>query len=151
MTTNMNADGMKVTDPFGRLIYQMERAMVNRLQRNFRSSGLNITAKQWRVLNSLWNQDGQTQQELAEKTQKDKGNMARLINGLEKQNYVVRIPNHADGRSKLIYLTQKGKEVQKELIPIAKTTLSEAQQNITERDLDLCKKVLQQALENLQR
>ncbi len=101
------------------------------------------------LLINLWKHDGLTQQELSEKTGKDKGNMTRMISGLEKRNLVVRIPNHADGRSKLIYLTNKGKVCQKALIPIAQKTLGEAQWQIPEKDVKLYKSVLKQIVKNL--
>ena len=138
-----------IEDPFGKLIHHTERLLVNRLQRNFRESGHNINAEQWRVLINLWSQDGQTQQELSEKTWKNKGNITRMIDNLEKRNIVVRIPNHADRRSKLIYLTSKGKKYLKSLIPIARNTLYEAQENIPKDEMKLCKSILQQVINNL--
>ena len=83
---------VSIENALGRLIYIAERSLVNRLQRNFRSSGYAITAEQWRVLITLWNQDGQTQQELAEKTVKDKGNITRLINILKKAAWLFEYP-----------------------------------------------------------
>lgn len=140
---------MTIEDPLGKLINLSGRFLSNRLQQNFRSSGYDITSEQWRVLINLWIQDGQTQQELSEKTGKDKGNITRLITNLEKRNILVRIPNHADGRSKLIYLTKKGIECQKGLIPIVQKTLQEARENIPDGDLELCKSVLKKIIKNL--
>jgi DNA-binding MarR family transcriptional regulator len=147
----MNSKKMIIEDPIGKLVNLTGRLLANRLQHNFRSSGYDITAEQWRVLINLWIQDGQTQQELSEKTGKDKGNITRLINNLEKRNVLVRIPNHADGRSKLIYLTKNGIECQKALIPIVQKTLKEAQENIPEEEMDLCKSVLKKVINNLNR
>jgi DNA-binding MarR family transcriptional regulator len=140
---------LKVEDPFGKFVHLTERLLVNRLQRNFRAAGYSITAEQWHVLINLWEQDGQTQQQLSEKTEKDKGNITRLISGLEKRNILVRIPNYSDGRSKLIYLTSKGKEYQKALIQIAQKTLYQAQANIPNNEIDICNSVLQKVVNNL--
>jgi DNA-binding MarR family transcriptional regulator len=140
---------LTVEDPFGKFVHLTERLLVNRLQRNFRAAGYSITAEQWHVLINLWEQDGQTQQQLSEKTEKDKGNITRLISGLEKRNILVRIPNYSDGRSKLIYLTSKGKEYQKALIQIAQKTLYQAQANIPNNEIDICNSVLQKVVNNL--
>ena len=145
----MCSEKITLEDPFGKLVNITGRLLVNRLQRNFQSSGYDISAEQWRVLMVLWNQDGQTQQELSEKTGKDKGNITRLISALEKRNILVRIPNHADGRSKLIYLTKKGMDYQKALIPIAQKTLNEARENIPKEDMELCISVLEKVISNL--
>ena len=142
---------LSVDDAFGKLVYQTERLLVIRLQRNFRSSGYDITAEQWRVLINLWHQDGQTQKELAEKAFKDKGNITRLINSLEKSNIVVRIPNHADGRSRLIYLTKKGIDCQNALIPIVQKTLKESQEKIPKEEMKLCKSVLKKVINNIKK
>lgn len=147
-TTNMEKKPV-IEDAFGKLVYQTERLLVIRLQRNFKLSGHRITAEQWRVLINLWHKDGQTQQELAEKAFKDKGNTTRLINSLEDSNIVVRIPNHADRRSNLIYLTSKGKTYLNALIPIAQKTLEEAQIDIPQEEMELCKSVLNRVILNL--
>ena len=68
-------------------------AAINRkLSRNFRQNGLEITPEQWTVLIFLWEKDGVTQQELCNATFKDKPSMTRLIDNMERQHLVVRIP-----------------------------------------------------------
>ncbi len=75
--------------------------------------------------------------------------VTRLIDGLEKRNLVVRTPDKVDRRQKFIYLTNKGKEFQQELLHIVEKTLDEAQQNIPAHDMAICKKVLCRVYENL--
>jgi DNA-binding MarR family transcriptional regulator len=136
-------------DSLGRIVHFAERALVNRLQRNFRSHGFDITAEQWRVLITLWRRDGRSQKELAEQTGKDKGSICRLIHSLEQRNLVVRIPDRADGRVNLIYLTPMGKRIRKDIIQLAEKTLVEAQADIEASDIRLCKQVLTRVSENL--
>jgi DNA-binding MarR family transcriptional regulator len=151
MTTNMDPKTITIEDPLGKFVNLTGRLLANRLQHNFRSSSYDITSEQWRLLIKLWIQDGQTQQELSEKTGKDKGNITRLINSLEKRNILVRIPNHVDGRSKLIYLIKQGIDCEAGLIPIVEKTLKEAQANIANEDLERCKSVLKKIIKNLSR
>jgi DNA-binding MarR family transcriptional regulator len=140
---------LTVEDSFGKNVHLAQRLLVKRLQRNFRAAGYSITAEQWHVLINLWEQDGQTQQQLSEKTEKDKGNITRLVRGLEQRNILIRIPNPTDDRSKLVYLTSAGKACQKALIPIAQQTLDQAQKNIPASDIDACNAVLQNVIGNL--
>ena len=140
---------LTVEDSFGKNVYLTERLLVKRLQRNFRVAGYSITVEQWHVLINLWEQDGQTQQQLSEKTEKDKGNITRLIRSLEQRNILIRIPNPTDDRSKLVYLTSKGKAYQKALIPIAQKTLDQAQADIPNSAIDRCNSVLQKVVQNL--
>ena len=150
-TTIMGKRKIPIEDPLGKLVNLSGRLLASRLQQNFRLSGYDITAEQWRMLICLWIEDGQTQQQLSEKTGKDKSSITRLITNLEKRNILVRIPNHADGRSKLIYLTRKGIDYQEALAPIVQNTLKEAQENIPDEETDLCKSVLKKIIQNLRR
>ena len=139
----------KLEDSLGYMMGRAARSMGMRLNRNFMEAGHNVTCEQWGVLVNLWRRNGQSQQELAGTTCKDKTSVTRLIDGLEKRNLVVRTPDKVDRRQKLIYLTSKGKEFQQELLHIVEKTLNEAQQNVPAKDMDICKKVLCRVYENL--
>ncbi len=134
----------------GSIVRRAERALINKLNQYFKKNGYDVTTEQYRVLISLWNKDGQNQQELAEATFKNKTSITRLINGLEKKNLVVRIPDRTDHRNKLIYLTKKGKELPKVLAGLAKKTLKQAQAGIPEDEIETCKKVLCRVIQNIE-
>ena len=136
-------------DSLGYLANRAARSLVNRLNHNFAEAGHDVTAEQWGLLLELWHQDGQCQQHLANNAGKDKTSIIRLIDGLEKRNLVVRIPCQIDRRHKLIYLTNRGKALQKELIPLVQKTLSEAQRDVAPKQMDNCKDVLQKIYRNL--
>ena len=59
-------------------------AVARRLQKNFRQAGLEITIEQWSVLYHLWKEDGLSQQELGNRTFRDKASITRLIDNIEK-------------------------------------------------------------------
>ena len=65
----------------------------------------------------LWKQDGTNQQELADKTFRDKSGMTYLIDNLVKRKMVKRVEDGCDRRNKLIYLTEEGKALQTTLYP----------------------------------
>jgi len=139
----------KLEDSLGYVVGRAARSLGTRLNRNFADAGYDVTCEQWGVLVNLWNRNGQTQQELASMTCKDKTSMTRLIDGLEKRKIVVRTPDQVDRRQKHIYLTDKGKAFQQELLKIVQKTLAEAQSNINTKDMAVCKKVLGRVYENL--
>ncbi|RMH74113.1 MAG: MarR family transcriptional regulator [Gemmatimonadetes bacterium] len=140
----------KSTDePLARFVWRTARAFAHHLGRSFHQAGYDVTPEQWKILRNLWEQDGQSQQQLAHCSVKDKASITRLIDGLERRNLVVRIPDQHDRRQKRIYLTHRGKELQKPLSEIVKQTQDVAQMNINEADLALCKAVLQQVYDNL--
>ncbi|MBI5604594.1 MAG: MarR family transcriptional regulator [Deltaproteobacteria bacterium] len=89
------------------------------LTRSFKRHGHDVTAEQFAVLVSLWEKEAQTQSELAEHLAKDKTNMTRILDGLEKRNLVVRRFNESDRRSYGIHLTEAGWQIKDKLIPLA--------------------------------
>lgn len=145
----MKTSNYNLEESLGYLIGRAGRAMANRLNQNFEKAGFDVTCEQWAVLMNLWHKNGQSQKDLAGVTCKDKTSITRLIDGIEKRNLVVRIPDKKDGRQKLIYLTNKGKEFQQKLLQLVKKTLGEAQGSINIQDLETCKSVLKQVVRNL--
>lgn len=148
-TIKLMSKTYKLENSLGYMMGRAARSMGVRLNRNFSESGYDVTCEQWSVLVNLWRNNGQSQQELAGTTCKDKTSMTRLIDGLEKRNLVVRTPDKVDRRQKLIYLTNKGKDFQQKLLHIVEKTLNEAQHNVSIKDLEICKKVLCQVYDNL--
>jgi DNA-binding MarR family transcriptional regulator len=132
----------------GYTVGRAARSLGTKLNRNFAEAGFDVTCEQWSILANLWNANGQSQQELAGTTCKDKTSMTRLIDNMENHNLVVRIPSKEDKRQKFIYLTPKGKKFRNELLKIVKLTIEQAQKNISLKDLETCKKVLNQVYEN---
>lgn len=124
-------------------------AIARRLQRNFKEKGIEITAEQWSVLYYLWGEEGLTQQELATRTFRDKPSITRLIDNLERDNLVVRVPDKHDRRVNLIYLSNAGKELQKTCMEQANKTLSEAIKGIDETHIRLAKETLKAVFDNL--
>lgn len=124
-------------------------AINRRLIRNYRTANLEITIEQWTVLNVLWDKDGQSQQELANSTFRDKPSITRLIDNLEKQHLVVRIPDKADRRTNLVFLTHKAKKLKEPTLQQAEKTMEEALVGVTEAQLNTCREVLAKIFENL--
>ena len=135
-------------ESLGYIVGRAGRAIGTRLNRNFTEAGYDVTCEQWSVLMNLWQKNGQSQQDLAGTTCKDKTSMTRLIDNMEKHSLVVRIPSKDDRRQKLIYLTKKGRDLQEKLVKIVHKTLDDAQKGIPVKDLALCKRVLCGVYEN---
>jgi DNA-binding MarR family transcriptional regulator len=124
-------------------------AVARRLQKNFRQAGLDITIEQWSVLYHLWKEDCLNQQELCNRTFRDKPSITRLIDNLEKQKLVKRMPSKTDRRINLVCLTDAARELQDRTLDIANETMNEALQDITKEEIDIVKQVLQKVYDNL--
>lgn len=124
-------------------------AVARRLQKNFRQAGLDITIEQWSLLYHLWKEDCLSQQELCNRTFRDKPSITRLVDNLEKQNLVKRIAAKNDRRINLICITDAARDLQQQTIDLANQTMDEALVNISRTEIDTVKKVLQQVYDNL--
>jgi DNA-binding MarR family transcriptional regulator len=124
-------------------------AVARRLQKNFRLAGLEITIEQWSILYHLWKQDGLSQQELCNRTFRDKPSITRLIDNLEKQKLVKRMPSKEDRRINLVCLTDPAKLLQDKTIELANQTMDEALIGVGKSDIEIVKQVFQKVFDNL--
>jgi len=111
-------------DSLGFIVNRTNTKLKNELLHQFKQ--YDVTPEQWAVLNRLWEEDGMTPKELAEKTFKDLPNIARILDKLVRKKLVVRQPDLADKRSSQVFLTERGQNLQGVLIPIAQSVLEQA-------------------------
>ena len=137
----------KLDDSLGFWINVVAGKMKNELNRSI--SKYNITAEQWAVLSRLWEEQGITQKDLAERTGKDQPNTGRILDKLEKKGLVNRIPDTQDRRIVLVYLTDTGCELKEKLIPIATDVLIRAQRGIDDKDITYLKQILEKLSRNI--
>ncbi len=124
-------------------------AVARRMQKNFRDAGLEITIEQWSILYHLWKEDGLSQQDLCNRTYRDKPSITRLIDNLEKLKLVKRTASKDDKRKNLIYLGDTAKDLQQQTIELANQTMDEALVGITKDEIETVKQVLQKVYDNL--
>ncbi|HEY6977931.1 MAG TPA: MarR family transcriptional regulator [Chitinophagaceae bacterium] len=124
-------------------------AIARRLQKHFRQAGLEITIEQWSILYHLWFEDGLSQQELCNRTFRDKPSITRLIDNLEKQKLVKRIASKEDRRINIVCLTEAAKNLQNLTVDLANQTMDEALAGVSKDEIETVKKVLYQVYDNL--
>ena len=134
---------------FGILLGWAAQLMTLELNRKFTEAGHDATVEQWKILITLWAEDGLTQQELAKRTHKNKVSVVKLIDGLERRELVRRQPDPKDRRGKRIQLTPKGHALEEDLIRLANHNLERAEAGIDRQDMAVCKKVLRHIIENM--
>ncbi|WP_246938795.1 MarR family winged helix-turn-helix transcriptional regulator [Bacillus pinisoli] len=79
----------------------------------------NLAPEQNLIMMLLWEKDGLTQNQLVESLNKDKTNIARMASNLESKGFIQRLNCPNDRRSVRLFLTEKGKELGEQIIPIA--------------------------------
>ena len=140
-----------LSESIGYLVRGVTRALRARFNRNLEAAGLEITSDQWAILVTLQHGDGRSQTDLGYVVMQDKTAVTRMVDDLEARGLVVRIPDGADRRRRLIYLTRPGRHVYQRLLPVVEMTLAEAQQDVDDADMATCKQVLRQVMANLER
>lgn len=136
-------------DVIGYLLFRAHRVLANKLFQNLKEQGFEITPEQWMLLVHLWQKDGQNQNEIAHNCAKDKTTITRAIDNLEKMEMVKRVKDKSDGRVNNIYLTEKAKTMQAEVIPSIQRTVEEAQEGIGLYDIEITKDTLRKIYKNL--
>lgn len=124
--------------------------LLNRfLSQQFKNKNLNLTREQWSVLAVLWKSDGCSQQVIADSTSRDKPSVTRLIDNLVKEGYVIRKNHENDRRLNLIYLTDKGKNIEKDVIEIVDDTIEKATQGLSDDQIVAIRDAFQVVYDNL--
>ena len=133
----------------GMLIGQVHRLSTKKFVQNSHNSGLDISMDQWIVLGPIWENEGLSHKEISEYCLKDKTSVTKIIDTLEKKNLVVRVADQLDHRVKRVVLSNKGKELFLQAIPIMELTRDQLREGITEQDIESLRSVLTKIYNNL--
>ena len=115
----------------------------------FREKNFDITPEQFVIIEVLMHRDGLYQRQLSEITLKDRPNITRIINILEKNGYVNRVADKNKRKVFKIYLTDKAKNLFPALAQVAKDYRKTMTEGIDKNDLETCMSVLNKVLDNL--
>lgn len=111
----------------------------------------NLAPEQNLVMMLLWESDGLTQNQVAEKLNKDKTNIARMSSSLEKKGFIERINCTNDRRSIKLYLTTIGKELKDKVIPITEGFNDIVSSDMTENELLEFERLLSKVNKNIEK
>ena len=144
-----NEKSLKIHMEMGMLVNSAQRAMTRRFVQNATKSGLDISLDQWMILGPIWQFESISQKEIGEICLKDKTSITRIIDTLEQKNLVVRVEDQLDHRIKRVVLTNAGKQLFFDALPIMERTREEVRANISDNDIYTFKSVLSKILKNL--
>ena len=117
---------------------------VNHMKQN----GIKITPQQFTTLARLNSGDGISQKELAEYLMKDCGSITRSLINLEKRGWVRRAESFEDGRTKLVFITDKGKEVFQFVLPLQIERNTQVLKGLSNNDFEQLVAALSKVREN---
>jgi DNA-binding MarR family transcriptional regulator len=103
----------------GYQIRYVYRALVKALAEELGPHG--ITTSQWSALRVLWEAEGITQVELAERMMMEKASLTSVLAAMESNRLITRKRNLEDRRKVNIFLTPVGWRMKEKVLPIAAT------------------------------
>ncbi len=131
------SDGTEVDLPFSASVgYQIRtthRALQRFLQLKIEPYG--ITLGMWYFLRALWHEDGLTQRELSRRVGTTEPTTLSAIINMEQRGLVRRVRNKKDRRKLHVHLTAKARNLQKDLIPLAREVVDTAVQGLSAREV----------------
>ncbi len=111
--------------------------------------GLNMSMEQAIILKILHEEDGQPQNNMALVTNRHKATLTRLLDTMEKNHLVTRIPDPADKRVKRVYLTRHGRQHFESMIPVFSEAAAAIQKGLTETEITTLISILKKVQSNI--
>ena len=144
-----NSQNLKSDIDIGMLMSQVDRLCTKKFVQNARKFGMDISQDQWIVIGPIWKQKGISQKEIAEYCGKDKTSVTKIIDTLEKKNLLVRYSDQIDQRIKRVVLSNKGKDLMKNVMPVIEQHRNDLLEGIKSREIETFKVVLKKIFNNL--
>ncbi len=136
-------------DSIGTILADVSRLM----RRSFdeKARGIGVTRSQWQVLSVLRRHEGSNQGSLAERLDVEPITLCRMVDRLQEAGLVERRRDPADRRAWQLYLTDKAREMQAELLPLGDEVMDVALEGVSERQRKSLRSTLERIRQNLAR
>ncbi|MEZ8406603.1 MarR family winged helix-turn-helix transcriptional regulator [Vibrio splendidus] len=129
---------------FGWLVNVVANKATKDFDTELKEHGLSIAL--WPTMMCLWEEEGVTQRDIAAKSKVENSTTTRTLDKLEKLELVERRADPNSRRSFRIYLTEKGKALEEQLIPVPvrvnKALMSELDAEEQQQMITLLKKMV---------
>jgi len=116
----------------------------------FKINQIDITPEQWVILYNLWQTDGLSLGEIAQKTQKDNANTTRIVNRMEIQGLVRRIIKDNDKRFFYLFLTEKAKAIKSDVYKSIIKSTEICSSGLTEEERQTFLIILNKIIDNME-
>ena len=136
----------------GYLISRIKQTGTRIFDRLLAESGIDsFNGAQGRILYVLWQQDGITISTLSARTSLANTTLTAMLDRMEKLGLIVRKPDPADRRSRLIALTEKARSLQDDYNNISQQMNEMYYAGFSEEEIVVFEGYLQRVLNNLER
>lgn len=139
--------GYSIEKSTGFIIYRTALAMKGALQRVLKEHGFDITPEQYGILMLLREEEGLSQKEIGDVLFKDKPNISRMLDALERKRLILR--QSTDRRSFSIFLTEDGKKLAEEILPIKLELEKKALNGLLAREIEVLESLINKIYGNV--
>ncbi len=136
-------------ESIGFWIYRIYSQANSLLRRAFEANGNSLTPEQWGILARLSEQEGMNQSQLGERAFKDRHNITRLLNVLERRGLVERRPDESDRRAYRLFLTEAGRVEEMSHRGIVKTHREALFDGLSTEDVAIMRRIFMHIVHNL--
>jgi MarR family transcriptional regulator, organic hydroperoxide resistance regulator len=109
-----------------------------------------ITTGQWSALRVLWQEDGLSQVELAQRMMVEKASLTAVLKAMAADGLITRVRNAEDRRKVNIYLTASGRRLKSKILPLIGRINKRAMRRLSSADVQQLRRLLARVMINLQ-
>ncbi len=107
-----------------------------------------VPRTEWIAMYYIYNTENITQKGLADKMTVREPTIARMLQKMESNNFLIRVGSKEDKRIKYLNLTKKGESLFLNLLPIVEEFKNNTIKGIDDKDLEIFSVVLNKMIEN---
>lgn len=136
-------------DNIARVVGVLNHKFMRKLNEKLQEDGLVISSEQFRLMTTLWENDGISQSEISKKIGRNRATTGKMLELLIAKGLIKRKEDANDRRIKVVCVTQKGKELDKAAKNTAHKVISIATKGISNEEVETTKKILRKMITNL--
>lgn len=142
------AVSMQASESVGYLTRYAYRAFAKALANDLAPH--DILSGQWSVLRVLWEEEGLSQVDLAERMRVEKASLTATLDGMERRRLIVRTRNSDDRRKVSINLTSQGRGLKAKLLPYGAQINRRATRGMSADEVAQLRGLLARVIRNLE-
>ena len=131
------------------LLHSLSHNYKTALRTNIKNQHIPLPITHIRALKGIYRNANCTAQSIAQRMQRDKAQITRVLNELLEDGYISKIANPEDRRSQLLRLSAKGKEIVTQLNVIERTANKAMTANLSNEDMHAFIRIANIMVDNL--
>ena len=140
----------KNTKNFGAIVDRTLKVIKSNYLRVFKELGVDITTEQWVLMDTLYKENGISQNDLANGTFKNAPTVSRIIDLLCKKGLTERHRFENDRRRYKIFLTKEGEQLYEMVLPEVKKLRQQGWKDLSDEDYESFRRIMDQIFKNFE-